>query len=222
MRECYFSCPKDTHVNNRRHFKLTCRCPRADGVRQCSWRTYFSSQRRFLSPDDFQTLSCREETSELDRSRTAVRVQEALIRPTSSVQKKLDQWCTDLAQTDLACSRVKFARYNGFQWRCFENVYDRLSLDCIDDSGNQQLCQAADVSSQKCTRNTELQSLVPYTPAKEPSEFLLNCLLKFQRLEDYKDIAQEMCETIDQMNVWRRQYQVPEFEGRVRSLVSRK
>ena len=219
VRQCYFTCPRKTYVNNRRQFYLTCRCPRVDGVRQCSWRTSFSSQRRFLTADDFQKLTCSKETPKIDRSRTT-RVQ--VIRPTSSVQKKMDQWCTDLAETNLACSRVKFARYSGFELRCFEKVYDRLSLGCTDDTGNQQLCQAADVSSQKCTRNTELQSFVPHVPVKQPSEFLLKCLLKFQQLEDYEDTAQEMCKTIDQMNIWRRQYQVPEFEGKVYKLGDRR
>ena len=111
----------------------------------------------------------------------------------------MNNWCEDLARRNSACSRVKYARYSDFQWKCFERVYDRLSFDCVDQDGNPQLCQAADVSSQSCTRENDLNSFIPRPQPKLETFFISNCLKQYDH---------DLCNTIDMMNVWRRQFQV--------------
>ena len=121
------------------------------------------------------------------------------VRPISTVQLTMNNWCEDLARRNSACSRVKYARYSDFQWKCFERVYERLSFDCVDQDGNPQLCQAADVSSQSCTRENDLNSFMPRPQPKLETVFMSNCLKQYDH---------DLCNTIDMMNVWRRQFQV--------------
>ena len=80
-----------------------------------------------------------------------------------------------------------------------------------------KLCHAAHVKSQKCTRNAELAALAPRYRRQE-TDFYKTCFEKFSSYEEYKNSAHDLCEAIDQLNVWRRQYQVPEFEVPTKNL----
>ena len=105
-----------------------------------------------------------------------------------------------------------------------------MSFDCIDDFGRPQdwnlplnlkiyeaqlsvlkkLCHAAHIKSQKCTRNAELTALAPKY-RRQKSDFYEKCFEKFSSYAEYENSAHDLCAAIDQLNVWRRQYQVPEF-----------
>ena len=145
---------------------------------------------------------------------TAAPTQAPTTEKTKTLQEELDAECVKIAAKGGSCSRVKYARYYKFEWNCVEALYERESLDCVDDNGKLVLCGAAHMGTglQRCRKNNEITEIINKknieTPPEEQTQFMKDCLATYKGYDDYVDTADEICGVIDLMNVWRRQYQV--------------